>query len=91
MSRINNWDTKFINHFAVGVDVFLGQSIYIAGGYNFRRAYEMRISDNESKSAHGAGLSIGGGLQLQRFKLNIAYAKYHVSASSLLFNATYSL
>ena len=91
MSRINNWDTKFINHFAVGVDVFLGQSIYIAGGYNFRRAYEMRISDNESKSAHGAGLSIGGGLQLQRFKLNIAYAKYHVSASSLLFNVTYSL
>ena len=75
----------------LGADVFLGQNIYIAGGYNFRRADEMKISEGEGDSSHGAGLSIGGGLQLQRFKLNVAYAKYHVSASSLLINATYSL
>lgn len=91
MSRLNNWEGRFINHFALGADVFLGKNIYIAGGYNFRRADEMKISENEGRSAHGAGLSIGGGLQLQRFKLNVAYAKYHVSASSLLINATYSL
>ena len=91
MSRLNNWEGRFINHFALGADVFLGQNIYVAGGYNFRRASEMKISENEGSSAHGAGLSIGGGLQLQRFKLNVAYAKYHVSASSLLINATYSL
>lgn len=91
MSRLNNWEGRFINHFALGADVFLGQNIYVAGGYNFLRASEMKISENEGSSAHGAGLSIGGGLQLQRFKLNVAYAKYHVSASSLLINATYSL
>lgn len=91
MSRLNNWEGRFINHFALGADVFLGQNIYVAGGYNFRRSSEMKISENEGSSAHGAGLSIGGGLQLQRFNLNVAYAKYHVSASSLLINATYSL
>ena len=91
MSRLNKWEGRFINHFAFGADVFLSQNIYIAGGYNFRRADEMRISESEGSSAHGAGLSIGGGLQLQRFKLHLAYAKYHVSASSLLINVAYSL
>ena len=51
----------------------------------------MKITDNESESNHGAGLSIGAGLQLERFKLQAAYAKYHVSAYSLLINVSYSL
>ena len=91
MVRLNNWDRKFIEHLCIGADAFLGQNIYVAAGYNFGRANEMKISDGESSSAHGAGLSVGAGLQLQRFKLNLAYAKYHVSASSLLMNVTYSL
>ena len=51
----------------------------------------MKISEDEGESNHGAGLSVGGGLQLQRFKLQVAYAKYHVSANSLLINLTYVL
>lgn len=90
-SRLNRWDTSFIQHIAVGADVFIGESVYIAAGYNFRRREEMKISEGDSSSSHGAGLSIGAGLTLKRFKLGVAYAKYHVSASSLLINATYSL
>lgn len=90
-SRLNRWDTSFIQHLAVGADVFIGESVYIAAGYNFRRREEMKINEGDSSSSHGAGLSIGAGLTLKRFKLGIAYAKYHVSASSLLINATYSL
>ena len=51
----------------------------------------MKISEDEGSSAHGAGLSIGAGLNLQRLKLHVAYAKYHVSASSLLVNFSYAL
>lgn len=91
LSRLNRWNTSFIQHLAIGADIFLGESIYVAGGYNFRRRDEMKVYDGENSSSHGAGLSIGAGLTLQRFKLGIAYAKYHVSASSLLINATYSL
>ena len=90
-SRLNRWDTSFIQHVALGVDVFIGENIYIAGGYNFRRRDEMKVSDGDGSSSHGAGLSVGAGLSLKRFKLNVAYAKYHVSASSILINATYSL
>lgn len=91
LSRLNRWDTSFMQHVALGADVFIGENIYIGAGYNFRRRDEMKISDSEGSSSHGAGLSVGAGLMLKRFKLNVAYAKYHVSASSLLINATYSL
>ena len=91
LSRLNRWNTNFIQHLALGADIFLGETIYVAGGYNFRRRDEMKIYDGEGSSSHGAGLSLGAGLMLQRFKLNVAYAKYHVSASSLLINVTYSL
>ena len=91
LSRLNNWDQGFIKHVAVGADLLLGENIYVAAGYNFRRASETKITDSEGESNHGAGLSLGAGLQLQRFKLHVAYAKYHVSASSLLINVSYSL
>ena len=90
-SRLNRWDTSFIQNLAIGADIFIGESVYLAAGYNFRRREEMKISEGDSSSSHGAGLSIGAGLTLKRFKLGVAYAKYHVSASSLLINATYSL
>ena len=91
LSRLNNWDQGFIKHLAVGADLLLGEQFYVSAGYNFRRASEMKVSDSDGASNHGAGFSIGGGLQLERFKLHVAYAKYHVSASSLLINVSYSL
>ena len=91
MTKLHDWNEDFINHLVVGIDVQLSSSIYIAGGYNFRRSEEMGIDDAEGSSSHGAGLSFGAGLQLERFKLQVAYAKYHVSSASLSFNATYTL
>ena len=89
--RLNDWEYGLGKHLVVGADLILAPQFYVAVGYNALRAAEMKISENEGKSAHGAGLSIGGGLLLQRFKLNVAYAKSHVSCSSLLFNLSYSL
>ena len=92
LSRLNNWDQAFIRHLAVGADIRLGSAIFVSAGYNFRRSSEMKIYEGEDTSAsHGAGLSLGGGIELERFKLSVAYAKYHVSASSLLVNLSYTL
>ena len=92
LSRLNNWDQAFIKHLAVGADINLSSSIFVSAGYNFRRSSEMKIYEDEDTSAsHGAGLSLGGGIELERFKLSVGYAKYHVSASSLLVNLSYTL
>jgi len=89
---LNHWNYKFFNHLVLGVDCLLGDQFYIAGGYSFRRAYEMKVSDGEgNESSHGAGLTLGAGLQLQRFKVNLAYGKYHVSSSSIIANLSFAL
>ena len=89
--RLNDWQYGLGKHIVVGADILLSEQFYAAVGYNALRASEMKISEDEGSSAHGAGLSIGAGLNLNRLKLNVAYAKYHVSASSLLVNVGYSL
>lgn len=89
--RLNDWEYGLGKHLVVGADLILSPQFYVAVGYNALRAAEMKIEESDGASAHGAGLSIGGGLQLQRLKLHVAYAKYHVSTSSLLFNISYAL
>ena len=89
--RLNDWEYGIGHHLVVGADVLLSDQFYIAAGYNALRAKEMKITDDEGSSTHGAGLSIGGGVMLQRMKFHVAYARYHVSASSLLINFSYNL
>ena len=91
--NLNNWNKSFINHMVLGADLVITENIWIGGGYNFRRAAEMKVqANNEEKgSSHGAGLSFGGGINLERFHLNLAYGKYHLSSSSIIVNLAYSL
>ncbi len=79
--------TILINHFNVGIDIIPTKQFYIAAGYNFRRAYEMKAAG----SSHAAGLTFGAGLNIKNFKLGLAYAKYHVSAPTLAVSLSYSL
>lgn len=89
---LTHYDYRFINHLCLGLDVLLSSNIWVGAGYNFRRADEMKTNTGtDTESAHGAGLSLGAGLNLERFRLNLAYGKYHVSSSSLLVNLAYTL
>lgn len=88
---LNHLDYKFINHLVAGADIIISPTIWVGIGYNFRRANEMKITETDGESSHGAGLSFGAGINLERFKLNLAYGKYHVSSSSILVNLAYSL
>ena len=89
---LNHWGYSCLNHVVVGADILFSQQIYAAVGYNFRRADEMTtLKGTDEESSHMAGLSFGAGLQLERFKLQLAYGKYHVSSNSLLVNVSYSL
>ena len=91
LTRLNDWHGRFANHIVIGADLLFSDNLYLAAGYNFRRADEMKISDSEGESSHGAGLSFGGGIMLERFKLSVAYGKYHVSSTSLNVNVSYQL
>ena len=88
---LNHWHYALMKHFVFGVDVDLSPNIWVGAGYSLRRANEMKVGDAENASSHGAGLSLGAGLQLERFKLNLAYGKYHVSSSSVVLNVSFAM
>ena len=89
---LNHLNYKFVNHLVIGAEFLLGEQFYVAGGYNCRRASEMKTYDaDKNASSHGAGLSLGAGLNLERFKVNVAYGKYHVSSSSIIANVAFTL
>ena len=82
-----NFTRKALNHLVVGLDILPTDQIYLSVGYNFRRAYELKASG----SSHLAGLSAGGGVNLNRFQFGLSYAKYHQAGNSLMFTAGYKL
>ena len=89
--RLNDWQYGIGKHLVLGADLLLGERFYVAAGYNPMRAAEMKIASGDEESAHGAGLSLGAGLTLERLKLHVAYGQYHVSCSSLLVTIDYRL
>lgn len=92
LTDLTHWNYKFIQHLSAGAELILSPQIWIGAGYNFRRAKEMSIENSDhEKSSNWAGFSLGAGLSLNNFKLNLAYGKYHVSSSSILINIAYTL
>lgn len=90
--RLNDWEYGLGKHLVLGADLLLGDQFYVAAGYNALRASEMKISAGENdESSHGAALSIGAGMMLERLQLHVAYGKYHVSSTSLMINFSYAL
>lgn len=91
LSDLNHLDYKFLNHLCLAAEFIISNEIYVGGGYNFRRADEMKVQEGtEGLSARGAGLSFGGGINLEKIKINLAYSKLHVSNASLIANLAYT-
>ncbi|SUC12446.1 type IX secretion system protein PorQ [Prevotella pallens] len=86
---LTHFNYRFINHLNLGAEVLLSESLWIGSGYNFRRANDMKIGVGDDESSHGAGFSFGGGINLERFKLNLSYGKYHTASSSIMVNLAY--
>ncbi|MCR5157754.1 MAG: type IX secretion system protein PorQ [Prevotella sp.] len=89
--RLNDWQYGIGHHLVLGADLLLSEQFYLAAGYNTLRAKEMKVTAGEEESNHGAALSLGAGMQLERLKLHVAYAKLHVSSPSLIINFSYTL
>lgn len=101
LTDLNHWEKDYyynpegessfgrilMNHFNIGADILPTKNIYVGIGYNFRRASELKAAG----SSHAAGLTAGAGITLKKFKLGVAYAKYHVSVPSLSVSVGYSL
>jgi hypothetical protein len=88
---LNHTGYKLKNHLVIGADLLLSDNIWAGCGYNFRRASEMSIGTGDDESSHGAGFSLGAGINLERFGVNCSWGKYHVGNSSIIINLSYKL
>ena len=91
LQDLTHWDYKFIEHLSVGAELLLSSQIWVGGGMNFRQSNQMKVTDGEHESSHGAGLTLGTGVTLDRFKLSLSYGKYDVSSSSVMVNAAFNI
>ncbi|MCI6672227.1 MAG: type IX secretion system protein PorQ [Prevotella sp.] len=91
LTDLTHYDYKLINHVNLGAEILFSESIWLGVGYNLRKKNEMAIGSGTDAAAYGAGFSVGGGINLERFKLNLAYGKYHAASNSLLINLAYTL
>lgn len=90
--HLHDFSEKFSNHLSVGAEFSVTPQVWVGAGYNFRRASELSLTTSENKkSSHGAGLSVGGGVHLTRFRMDVSYAQYHVSGHALALNIAYIL
>ncbi|MCQ2257291.1 MAG: type IX secretion system protein PorQ [Bacteroidaceae bacterium] len=85
---LTHWsDVKGIQHLIIGADILPSKNTWVGFGFNCRRAHEMKVQEK----SHWAGFNIGAGLNVKKFKIGVAYGKYHVASSSIIINAGFSL
>ena len=75
-----------LKHAIFGADFLIGTKFRLSLGYNYRISKEL-----SSEGTKWDGITAGAGLSIKKIKLAISYSKLHISSSSLMFNASYSL
>lgn len=76
-----NFFTNAIRHVVIGGEFFPDKGFNIRFGYNFRRAAELSLTESRTF----AGVTLGFGLKMGRFKLDYAFTKYHPVDNSSTF------
>ncbi len=74
-------------HFIIGAELFPDSGFSIRAGYNFQRAQELKLKETRTF----AGLSVGFGVKVKRFKVNYAFAKYHPATNTHTFSLAINL
>lgn len=69
-------------HLIVGAEFFPESLINLRLGYNFRRSAELKLQNVRTF----AGISFGFGIQMNRFKFNYAFSKYHTATDASTFS-----
>ena len=73
-----------LRHVVFGTEFFPEKKINLRLGYNFRRGEELSLLQQRSF----AGLSLGFGLRMGKFKFDYSYSRYTLAANTNLFGLT---
>ncbi|WP_299063079.1 type IX secretion system protein PorQ [uncultured Polaribacter sp.] len=71
-----------MRHFVIGAELFPDSVINLRGGYNFRRAAELKLQNVRTFS----GFSFGFGIKMNKLKFNYAFSKFHSATNASTFS-----
>ena len=77
----------FFRHLIFGAEYLFSENFYIGLGYNYKVASDMRTDNRNFIS----GFSIGAGLKVKMFAVDVAVASHHVGGTTLMLNLSTSL
>lgn len=84
--NITSENISFFNnamrHVVIGAELFPESAINLRVGYNFRKAQELQLQNIRTF----AGISVGFGLKMNKFKLNYAFSKIHTATNVSTFS-----
>jgi len=83
-----NFFQTAVKHLVFGVDFVPSDNFWVGAGFNPKSSADMQLKDGGNRLG---GFSVGAGLKVSRFDLNISVARYHPSALSLMFGVSTSL
>jgi hypothetical protein len=82
-----SWANNLMRHVLVAAELAPSKNFNIQLGYNFRRGYEMEVPTRRSS----AGLTLGIGLRISKFRINYANTNMNVSGRMHHFGITTAL
>jgi hypothetical protein len=81
--NLSRWNIGWAQHFAIGADFIPSDNIWLGLGYSPQVAADMKLTGGGNGLG---GFSIGGGLRISSLSVDIAVARYHPSAMSIMLN-----
>ncbi|HOY31633.1 MAG TPA: type IX secretion system protein PorQ [Bacteroidales bacterium] len=75
--KVEAFADKLMRHFVLGVEFYIAKRFNLSLGYNYQRRHELRTEVKKGI----VGFSFGCGINVYRFRINYAWAKYHLKGS----------
>lgn len=72
---------KIVSHFVIGTEFYLGKNLRLRAGYNHLRRIELRSTGRAGLT----GFSLGGGIRISKFRLDMGFARYAAGMNTLHF------
>lgn len=77
-SKIDQFGSKLLAHWVIGVELLLPRSFYLASGLNFRNRTDLKPESGSGLT----GFSFGAGFKFKRFNINYAYLATSIAGGS---------
>lgn len=78
---------KLMRHFVLGIEFYPAKRFYISIGYNYQRRHELRTEVKKGL----VGFSFGCGINIYKFRISYAWAKYHLKGAPNTFTISTNL